>query len=318
MPHRVAVVVPPGVLPLDLGIPIQIFGLDPHYDLQVCADDDCAGVRSGPLSLAGVESLTAASAADTVVVPGAADPVRPVSERTLETLRAAAGLGARIVSICTGAFVLASAGILAGRTVTTHWQEADRLQRLYPDVVVDPRPLFIDDGDVLTSAGVTAGIDLCLHMIDSDFGTSAANQRARAIVAPPRRVGDQAQYIPKARPSSNGDSLAPLRTWLMANYSVRHTISDLAARAHCSPRTLVRRFITETGVTPAAWLMTLRLDQARELLESTDVPIERLGELTGLGSPATARAAFRRSYGVSPEQYRRTFGTRSGRHSVHE
>ena len=307
MTHDVAVLILPNALPLDLGIPMQIFGFDPRYSLTVCADADLGAVSVGGVTMSGGRPLGVLADVDTVVVPGVEDPLAPVSAATLAALAAAADRGARMVSICTGVFALAAAGLLAGRTVTTHWQEADHLARMYPQVTVDPRPLFLDDGDILTSAGVTAGVDLCLHIIGRDFGSAAANQRARALVAPPRRGGGQAQFIPMSRPSARGDRLADLRAWMTADPRARHTLSELAARVPCSPRTLVRAFVAETGMTPAQWMVAIRIDLAREILETTDLPIEQLGDRTGLGSPAATRAAFRGACGVSPEQYRRTF-----------
>ncbi|MBJ7290970.1 helix-turn-helix domain-containing protein, partial [Williamsia sp.] len=306
MTHNVAVLVLPRALPLDLGIPMQIFGFDPRYSLTVCADPDLGPTPVGGVTMSGTEPLGALAHADTVVVPGVENPVAAVSAATLAALAAAADRQARMVSICTGVFALAAAGLLTGRTVTTHWQEADRLAQMYPRLTVDPRPLFLDDGDILTSAGVTAGVDLCLHLIARDFGSGAANQRARAIVAPPRRSGGQAQFIPVARPTARGERLADLRAWMTDDPRARHTLTELAARVPCSPRTLVRAFVAETGLTPAQWMVTVRIDLAREILETTDLPVEQLGERTGLGSPAATRAAFRKACGVSPERYRRT------------
>ena len=312
MTHEVAVLLLPGALPLDLGIPMQIFGIDPRYALRICADDEQGPTPVGDVALIGTQPLAALQHADTLIVPGADDPVAPISAPTLAALRAAGERGARMVSICTGAFALAAAGLLGGRRVTTHWQEAERLQRMYPETTVDSRPLFIDDGDVLTSAGVTAGVDLCLHLINCDFGAGAANERARAIVAPPRRTGDQAQFLPAAPSGARGVRLANLRSWMVAEPSVRHTIAELAARVPCSPRTLVRTFVDETGLTPAEWMTKIRVNLACEILETTELPIEQLGARTGLGSPAATRAAFRRVCGVSPAQFRRTFHVDSG------
>lgn len=307
MTHSVAVLALPSVLPLDLGIPMQVFGLDPRYTVMVCADERLGPTPVGDVAIVGTRPLEALSHAQTVVVPGVADPTAPISGPTLEALRTAADRGARMVSICTGVFALAAAGLLRGRTVTTHWQEADRLRDLHPEVSVDARPLFIDDGDVLTSAGVVAGVDLCLHIVGRDFGGAAANQRARSIVAAPRRDGGQAQFIAASVREPRGERLRDLRAVMIADPARRHTIAELAARVPCSPRTLVRTFVEETGSTPAQWIAAIRIDLAREILETTDLPIEQLGERTGLGSPSATRAAFRKACGVSPEQYRRTF-----------
>src|ERR1700683_5276695 len=201
----------------------------------------------------------------------------------------------------------AAAGHLDGRPATTHWQVADELQRQYPLIEVRPNCLYVDDGDILTSAGVTAGIDLCLHLIRRDNGAAAANRRARALVAPPQRAGGQAQYVERLRPDASGDQLAPLRTWLLGHLTEPIDLDTIAGSAGMSRRTLVRRFREETGTSPMAWLTDARLDRARELLELTDEPVENLGRLTGLGSPASVRAIFHRRLGTSPYEYRTMF-----------
>ena len=201
----------------------------------------------------------------------------------------------------------AAAGLLDGRPATTHWRLTDELQSRYPQVHVLPNRLFVDDGDVLTSAGVTAGIDLCLHLIRRDYGAAAANARARAIVAPPQRQGGQAQFIERLRPQASGDQLGPLRDWMLENLDRALDIDTLANQAHMSRRTLTRRFRQETGVAPMAWLADARIDRARELLETTAEPVENIGRLTGLGAPASVRAAFHRRIGTSPQEYRSLF-----------
>jgi transcriptional regulator GlxA family with amidase domain len=212
-----------------------------------------------------------------------------------------------MVSICTGAFALAAAGLLDGRPATTHWQRAADLRARHPRVRVLPNRLYVDDGDILTSAGVTAGIDLCLHLIRTDEGAAAANTRARELVAPPRRAGGQAQYIERLRPEASGDELGALREWMLGDLARPLDVDTLAARVHLSRRTFLRRFREETGTSPMAWLTSARLDRARELLETTDVPVEHLGRHTGLGSAATVRAAFHRYLGTSPRDYRALF-----------
>jgi transcriptional regulator GlxA family with amidase domain len=219
--------------------------------------------------------------------------------------------GARIVSICTGAFALAAAGLLDGRPATTHRQDTSRLQRLYPRISVASNRLFVDDGDILTFAGVTAGIDLCLHIIRRDHGAAAANTRARALVAPPQRAGGQAQFIERLRPAASGTDLAAVREWMLADLTRQHTLDALAQRAHMSRRTFARRFREETGTSPMAWLTSARADWARELLETTAVPVEEIGHLSGLGSPAALRATFHRYLGTSPQQYRALFRHRT-------
>ncbi|CAN3985416.1 GlxA family transcriptional regulator [Kitasatospora purpeofusca] len=306
-PHRIAVLALPGVLLLDLGIPVQTFGPDPHYRVTVCADPSAGPVLADGVGLATPAGLEALRDADTVVVPGYQDPEAPVPGTVLTALRSAHARGARLVSICTGAFALAAAGLLDGRPATTHWRDAAALQRRYPRIDVRPNLLFVDDGDILTSAGVTAGVDLCLHIVRRDHGAAAANARARALVAPPQRPGGQAQFVERLRPDARGDELAAVRAWMLDNLASRQSVDELARRAHMSRRTFIRRFQQETGSSPMAWLTAARLDWARELLETTPTPVEQVARLSGLGSPAAFRAAFHRHIGTSPAEYRATF-----------
>jgi transcriptional regulator GlxA family with amidase domain len=296
----------PGVLALDFGIPAQVFAEDPHYDLLVCAET-AAAVSSSGFAITAPARLDALDRADTVIVPGYRDIDAPVSQRVVHALRAAHARGARLVSICSGVFALAAAGLLDGRPATTHWRVADELRRRYPRIDVRPNQLYVDDGDILTSAGVTAGVDLCLHLIRTDHGAAAANSRARALVAPPNRTGDQAQYIEKLVPQANGSELAQLRDWMLDNLAQPLSLDALAQRAHMSRRTLIRRFREETGTSPMEWLTSARIDRARVLLETTDGAIEQLGRLTGLGAPASVRASFHRHLGTSPQEYRIVF-----------
>ena len=310
-PHRVAVVVLPGVIPLEFGTAAQVFGRDPHYDVALCAEGRTAAVAGYGFSINTSAGLGGLRRAQTVIVPGYENVDSTVSAAVLDALRAAHARGARVVSICTGAFALAAAGLLEGRPATTHWRWTDELQRRHPEVEVLPNRLFVDDGDILTSAGVTAGIDLCLHLIRRDHGAAAANTRARALVAPPQRQGGQAQFVERLRPAATGDELGPLRDWMVENLALPLDLDTLARRAHMSRRTLTRRFRQETGVPPMSWLSDARLDRARELLETTTEPIENIGRLTGLGAPASVRAAFHRRIGTSPQQYRSTFAHRT-------
>jgi transcriptional regulator GlxA family with amidase domain len=264
-------------------------------------------VHGDGFSVTASAGLGALADADTVVVPGYRDIDAKPSGDVLAGLLDAHQRGARLVSICSAAFALAAVGLLDGRPATTHWRVADKLQRQYPLVDVRPNCLYVDDGDILTSAGVTAGIDLCLHLIRRDNGAAAANRRARALVAPPQRAGGQAQYVERLRPDASGDQLAPLRTWLLGHLTEPIDLDTIAGSAGMSRRTLVRRFREETGTSPMAWLTDARLDRARELLELTDEPVENLGRLTGLGSPASMRAIFHRRLGTSPYEYRTMF-----------
>jgi transcriptional regulator GlxA family with amidase domain len=310
-PHRVAVVVLPGVIPLEFGTATQVFGRDPHYDLTVCAEGRAAPVPGSGLVINTSAGLEGLECADTVIVPGYEDVDVTVSAAVLDALRVARARGVRLVSICTGAFALAAAGLLDGRPATTHWRWTRELQARYPAVEVLPNRLFVDDGDILTSAGVTAGIDLCLHLIRRDHGAAAANTRARALVAPPQRQGGQAQFIERLLPEASSHHLGPLRDWMLENLALPHDLDTLARRAHMSRRTLTRRFREETGVSPMRWLADARIDRARELLEMTAEPVENIGRLTGLGAPASVRAAFHRHIGTSPQEYRSLFGHRT-------
>src|SRR6476646_8753059 len=309
--HHVAVLAMPGVLALELGTAAQVFGHDPHYQLTVCAEGQATPTPSSGFTISTSAGIEALHLADTLIIPGYEDVDASVSTAVLDALRAAHERGARLVSICSGAFAIAAAGLLDGRPATTHWRLAAELQRRYPRVDVLPNRLFVDDGDILTSAGVTAGIDLCLHLIRRDHGVSAANTRARALVAPPQRQGGQAQYIERLRPDASGHQLAPLRDWMLEHLAFPLALDTLAEQAHMSRRTLTRRFREETGLPPMAWLAEARLDRARELLETTAEPVESIGRLTGLGAPASVRAAFHRRIGTSPRAYRDVFRERA-------
>lgn len=306
--HRVAVIALPGVIPLEFGIATQVFGRDPHYHLTVCAEERTAPVPGSGFVINTSAGLEALKRAQTVIIPGYDDVDAAVSSALLDTLRKAHARGARLVSICTGAFALAAAGLLDGRPATTHWRLTDELQSRYPEIDVSPNCLFVDDGDILTSAGVTAGIDLCLYLIRRDHGAAAANTRARALVAPPQRQGGQAQFVERLQPEASSDGLGPLRDWMLDNLELPHDLDTLAKRAHMSRRTLTRRFREETGMAPMQWLANARVDRARELLETTTEPVENIGGLTGLGAPASVRAAFHRHIGTSPQEYRSLFG----------
>src|SRR6266705_3234710 len=303
-PHRVAVVVLPGVIPLEFGTATQVFGRDPHYQLIVCAENRAAPAPRSGFVINTSSGLEGIKRAETVILPGYDDVDATISNAVLDAVRVAHARGARLVSICTGAFALAAAGLLDGRPATTHWGWTDELQRRHPRVAVLPNRLFVDDGDILTSAGVTTGIDLCLHLIRRDYGSAAANTRARGLVAPPQRQGGQAQFVERLMPDASGDELGPLRDWMLENLARPLDLGRLATRAHMSRRTLSRRFREETGVSPMAWVADARIDRAREILETTTEPVENIGRLTGLGAPVSVRAAFHRRIGISPKEYR--------------
>ncbi|MFE9451700.1 GlxA family transcriptional regulator [Streptomyces sp. NPDC006739] len=315
--HRVVVLVRPGLLPMELGIVHRLFGTAvnaagrPLYSVVTCAvepgelstdADFTVNVPLGPQALRD---------ADTVIVPAAVEDYRPQQRGQLSS-RVGSALAqvpatARLASICTGSFVLAAAGLLAGRRATTHWKSCPELAALYPEIDVHPDVLYTDDAGVLTSAGVAAGIDLCLHMIRSDHGADIANTVARGTVVPPHREGGQAQYIDRPVPESDGSSTATARAWALEHLSEALTLEDLARRAATSVRTLTRRFRQETGMTPMQWLGQQRLQYARRLLERTDESVDRIAAEAGFGTGTAMRQHFRETLGVSPRAYRNTF-----------
>jgi transcriptional regulator GlxA family with amidase domain len=314
MPRKVAVLAYEGLSPFELGIVVEVFGLArpelpvEWYDLVVCAE------RAGPLSAVGGFTLTAAHGlealvtADIAIVPGCTDVDADPSPAVTAALRAAHARGARVVSVCSGAFVLAAAGLLDGREAATHWRYAERLAHRYPRVRVNRDVLYVDDGDVLTSAGSAAGIDLCLHLVRGDHGAGIATAVARRMVVAPHREGGQAQFVEAPLPATDPDGdLRALLEALPAELAAPLPVARLAARVHMSERTFLRRFAAATGTSPARWLLQQRLLRARELLERTDLPVERVAREAGLGSPENLRHHFRRSLGTSPQAYRRTF-----------
>jgi transcriptional regulator GlxA family with amidase domain len=313
--RRVAVAVTDGMGLFELAIPCEVFGqrrvqfVEPWYEFRVCAAEPGRTQVGAGFVASAVHSFADLDWADTVIVPAypSRTALEHVNEALVEAVRAAHARGARIVSLCTGAFVLAAAGLLDGRRATTHWMYADLLASLYPRVRVDPGVLYVDEGDVLTSAGLAAGLDLCLHLVRLDFGPDVANQLARRLVTPPHRPGGQAQYVEMPLPRHADDSLAPLLHWALEHLDEPLTIEQLAAHQSVAPRTLVRRFRAATGLPPLQWLLGQRIQRARQLLESTDDPPARIAESCGLGTEANLRHHFARLVGVSPTEYRREF-----------
>lgn len=306
-PHRVAVLALDGVTPLDLAIPMQIFNARPEtsYDVTLCAERPQVTTTAG-FTLNAPGGLEQLLAADTVIVPGCASRERP-PDAVVEVLVRARRRGLRLASICTGAFALAATGVLDGLRVTTHWQHVDELEQNYPSLTVERDVLYVDEGDVLTSAGVCCGIDLCLHIVRRDFGALVANQVARGLVAPPHRDGGQKQFVPAAVPPADGASLAATRDWALQRLDQPVTLGLLARHAGLSQRTLIRRFAEETGASPLQWLLNARIGRARELLECTQLSMERVAQACGLGTAANLRLHFRRALGVTPTAYRRAF-----------
>ncbi|MCZ7414448.1 GlxA family transcriptional regulator [Streptomyces sp. WMMC897] len=315
--HRVAVLVRHGLLPVELGIVHRLFGTaeapdgTPLYEVVTCAlepgsvrtdTDFTLGVAHGPEALAD---------ADTVVVPAAEEDYVRDDAGLDPALRAALGRvrpGARTASICTGAFVLAAAGLLDGRRATTHWRSARQFRSLFPAVCLDPDVLYTDDAGVLTSAGVAAGVDLCLHMIRCDHGTAVANAVARRSVVPPHREGGQAQFIQRPVPRELGEgSTVRARAWAAERLHEPLTLGYLAAREAMSVRTFTRRFREEVGVSPGQWLTQQRVQRARHLLEESDLPVDRVAAEAGFGTAVSLRQHLHAALGVSPSAYRTTF-----------
>lgn len=309
--HVIAVLALDGVVAFDLSTPIEIFGRarlpdgQPAYRVQVCAPT--AAVDAGTFTLYAPWRLSHLAEADTIILPGLADPAIPLPEPVLTALRDAAARGTRIASICVGAFTLAATGLLDGLRATTHWAAAAELARRYPAIAVDADVLFVDNGQFLTSAGAAAGLDLCLHMIRRDYGAAVAADTARVAVMPLERAGGQAQFIIHEPPSADGATLEPLLRWLEENAHRELTLADLAVQAGLSTRTLSRHFREQTGTTPLHWLNQHRIRRAQALLETTDCAVEQIASRVGFGSPTTFRERFKDSVGTTPQVYRRTF-----------
>ncbi|WP_446041570.1 GlxA family transcriptional regulator [Streptomyces sp. SID1121] len=304
----------------ELSIPCTVFGkpqpdlADTWYDLRLCGSGQRPedGVPAGTgIALRTPYGLADLVGADTVIVPSVPDSCveegRPLPPALIAALRDARDAGARMVSLCTGAFALAEAGLLDGRRATAHWMHTAQLAARYPKVRVDDSVLYVDDGDVLTSAGLSAGLDLCLHLVRRDLGAHVANQLARRMVVPAHRTGGQAQFIDLSVPPSDDKGLGPVLDWARARLDQPLTVEDLARRAAMSRRTFYRRLQAATGTTPLQWLLDQRLARAQGLLESTDLPIEKVGELSGLGTANNLRHHFLKQIGVSPRDYRRAF-----------
>ncbi|MEW2530068.1 helix-turn-helix domain-containing protein [Streptomyces sp. NPDC047071] len=324
VPHRVAVLVMDGVIPFELGIPQRIFGRARDaggrrlYEVVTCSVRPPGPVRTDADFAVLVEhGPEALAAADTVVVP-ASHELGPVYEegRLTEDLAAALARvrpGTRMVSICTGGYVLAAAGLLDGRPATTHWAHADHFQRLFPRVAVDADVLFIDDGDVLTSAGVAAGLDLCLHVVRRDHGSAVANEVARSTVVPPHRDGGQAQYVQRPVPEPQLATTTTARAWALGRLHEPLQLRDLAEQEAMSVRTFTRRFREEVGVSPGQWLTRQRVERARHLLESTALSVDRVARECGFGTAQSMRQHLQSVLGVTPTAYRRTFRSADGR-----
>ncbi|MCA2223068.1 GlxA family transcriptional regulator [Nonomuraea aurantiaca] len=315
--HRVVVLALPNVIPFELSVPSRIFctahgpGGEPLYEVITCTLDGGPVATAADYAIAVEHDAGALAIADTVVIAAAAgfaDITGPESlpPQLLDALSLVRP-GTRLVSICIATFVLAAAGLLDGRPATTHWRHAERFARLFPDVRMDSDVLFVDDGDVLTSAGASAGVDLCLHLVRRDHGSEIANQVARHCIVPPWRDGGQAQYVERPVPEPSASGTAPTRAWALQHLSTPLQLADLAEHAGMSRRTFTRHFRHEVGQSPGQWLLQQRVELARHLLETTDLPVDRVAERSGFGTGASLRQHLHASLGVSPHAYRRTF-----------
>lgn len=313
--HRVVVLVLGHVTTFELGVACEVFATErPElqvpwwYSLEVCTDAPGELPALGGFGVRVERGLEALRDADTVIVPAPLDIDGDTPPEVVAALRDAAGRGARMVSICSGAFVLAAAGLLDGRRVSTHWLYAERLAKRYPQLDVDADKLFVDDGDVFTSAGTAAGIDLCLHLIRCDHGAEIAGRVARRMVVAPHREGGQSQFVEvPVAPLRGDDSIGQVIEWALGSLDRPIAITDMAARSYMSPRTFTRRFTAAMGVSPGRWLLNQRIHASLPLLERGDEPIEHVGARVGIPTPAAFRRYFARSMGVSPSAYRRNF-----------
>lgn len=314
--HRVVVLALEGVYPFELSIPVRIFGTaagphgEPLYEVVTCSLDGAPVRTNADFALAVQHGGEALETADTLVIPPFT--CGPEEERDWlpeELSRALARVrpDARIVSICTASYVLAAAGLLDDRPATTHWNEADHFQRMFPRVKVNAEVLFVDDGRVLTAAGVAAGVDLCLHILRRDHGSEVTNRVARLCVVPPWREGGQAQFIERPVPEPSATGTSATRAWALERLGEPISLSELAEHARMSVRTFSRRFRDEVGMTPLQWLTQQRVRHARRLLETTDLPVDRVAAEAGLGSGASLRQHLSAAIGVSPMAYRHTF-----------
>lgn len=333
MMHNVAVLVPERVSVFELSVPGEVFGIDrsdlvePWYGFRTVAASEPPLVTSAGFTIDTPWRLADLPWADTVIVPAwtpapdgtpergsgwrkssTTPPQSDIPAPVIDAVRAAHDRGARIVGICTGAFVVAAAGLLDGKRATTHWLYAKTFATRFPKVTVDPDVLYIDEGQVLTSAGTTAGIDLCLHLVRLDHGASVANAVARRMVCPPHRDGGQAQYIDRSLPEPpEGDPVSELLVWVLDHLDDTLTVEQMADRCAMSPRTFARRFRDATGTTPHRWLTQQRVARAQELLETTDLNVDVIADRCGLGSAANLRKHLRRIAGTTPSSYRRVF-----------
>ncbi|MGE2727708.1 GlxA family transcriptional regulator [Mycolicibacterium pulveris] len=306
-----------GLAMFEFGVICEVFGIDrssdgvPNFDFKVCGPEPGQPVSTSVgVTLTPEHGLDDLVGADLVAIPAIG--TSAYLPDALRAVRAAADAGSIILTVCSGAFVAGAAGLLDGRPCTTHWMHADELAREYPTAKVDRNVLFVDDGNLITSAGTAAGIDACLHLVRRELGSEVTNKIARRMVVAPQRDGGQRQYIDQPIPVRCSERFAPHLDWIMANLDRPHTVGALAARAHMSARTFARRFVEETGRTPMQWVTDQRVLYARRLLEETDLDVDRIAEHSGFGTATLLRHHFRRIIGVTPSDYRRRFACGSG------
>ncbi|MBD8553437.1 transcriptional regulator FtrA [Rhizobium sp. CFBP 8762] len=303
-----------GLCTFEFGVAVEVFGLarpemgDSWYRFAVASADDGPLRAAGGVRLMVDGGLELLDTAGTIIIPGWRDPQAPVPPALVTHLQKAHQNGARLLSICSGVFVLAATGLLNGQRATTHWRYVDVLARLYPKIQLEPDVLYIDNGALLTSAGSAAGIDLCLHLVRRDFGTVAANSVARRLVVPPHRDGGQAQFVPRAMPVDHESGrLGPLLDTLRQNLTEPHTVASMARRSGMGERTFLRRFQDATGTTPSRWILTERLNQACRLLEETALTLDQIAQQSGFGAAATLRHHFQHRFLTTPSAYRKKF-----------
>jgi AraC family transcriptional activator FtrA len=316
MLSTVAVLVIPPLSPFEFGTVCEVFGIDrtaegvPPFELRVCGEEAGRPITTTVgCDLVPPHGLDGLKGADLVVVSATRE--REFTDELLDAVRAAAAAGSTLLSICSGSFVLGAAGLLDDRPCTTHWMNADELGERYPRARIDPDVLFVDDGNLITSAGTAAGIDACLHLVRRELGSAAVNVIARRMVVPPQRDGGQRQFVEQPIPVCRADGLAPVLDWALEHLEIEHSVSDLARRARMSDRSFARRFVAETGTTPHKWLTMQRVLRAQRLLEDTDLGIDEIAQRSGFGSAALLRHHFRKVLGVAPVDFRRTFAART-------
>jgi transcriptional regulator GlxA family with amidase domain len=312
MIKSVSVLVLDGLAVFEFGVICEVFGIDrsaegvPNFDFKVCGPEPGRPLRTSVGAFItpdhGLDSLVGADLVAIPAISGAS-----YMPEALEAIRAAVDAGAIVLTVCSGAFVAGAAGLLDGRPCTTHWMHADELARMYPTAQVDRNVLFVDDGNLITSAGTAAGIDACLHLVRRELGSEVTNTIARRMVVPPQRDGGQRQYIDQPIPVRCSDGFAPHLDWILTNLDKPHTVATLAKLANMSARTFARRFVEETGRTPMQWVTDQRVLYARRLLEESDLDIDHVADKSGFGTATLLRHHFRRVIGVTPSDYRRRF-----------